>query len=253
MTGCCGTNVIASARGRAVRVDWEGNFRKPDPRMSSRTHKIPRESLGNLAYDKLREAIQAGIYKPGRRIREGDVADWLSMSRTPVREALRRLETEGLLVHEPHRGVVIADLDHQMVMELYSMRDVLEGTAARLAAQHASDVEIAALRDMVEAEVALSADTDRLADHNRRLHSAIYHSAHNRYLLKTLNALGDSLGLLGRTTYSVPGRPQTAHAEHLALVDAIAARNPAAAEQVARRHIQQSQRARLRLLFELAG
>jgi DNA-binding GntR family transcriptional regulator len=222
------------------------------PDMSSRAEKIPRESLGNLAYDKLREAIQSGLYKPGKRIREGDVADWLNMSRTPVREALRRLETEGLLVHEPHRGVVIAHLDHQMVMELYSMRDVLEGTAARLAAQHASAVEISALTDMVEAELRMLNDPDRLADHNRRFHSAIYHSAHNRYLLKTLSALGDSLGLLGRTTYAVPGRPASAHDEHKALVEAIADRDPARAEAVARGHIQASQRARLRLLFELA-
>src|SRR3546814_4510444 len=99
------------------------------------------ESRGEIAYVRLKESIQTGELKPGQRIREIEMADRLRMSRTPVREALRRLEADGLLTFAPYRGMVIAELDHQAVMELYQMREVLEGTAAGLAARHASEAE----------------------------------------------------------------------------------------------------------------
>src|SRR3546814_15861515 len=86
------------------------------------------ESRGEIAYVRLKESIQTGELKPGQRIREIEMADRLRMSRTPVREALRRLEADGLLTFAPYRGMVIAELDHQAVMELYQMREVLEGT-----------------------------------------------------------------------------------------------------------------------------
>jgi DNA-binding GntR family transcriptional regulator len=218
--------------------------------MKSKTLKTGRESLGGVAYDRLREAIHAGSFQPGKRLREGEVADWLGMSRTPVREALRRLETEGLITHEPHRGVVIAQLDHQMIVELYFMRDVLEGTAARLAARHASDAEISALSDMVSAEIKHVGDPQKLAQANRRFHQVIYHSAHNRFLLKSLNALDDAMALLGKTTLANPGRAEIAHQEHREIVKAIAERNSAAAEEAAKAHIRAALRERLSLMFE---
>src|SRR3954467_2886010 len=115
-----------------------------------KTQKASRStSLGELAYLKLHAAIQAGTFEPGKRMMETEVADWLKMSRTPARDAMRRLENEGLLVHEPRQGLVIARLDHSAVMELYAMREVLEGTAARLAARHASEFEVAQLLELV--------------------------------------------------------------------------------------------------------
>src|SRR4051812_45524530 len=86
-------------------------------------------SLGERAYLKLHSAIQAATFQPGSRVMETEIAKWLQMTRTPVRDAMRRLKNEGLLVHEPHLGVVIAKLDHRAVSELYIMREVLEGTA----------------------------------------------------------------------------------------------------------------------------
>src|SRR4051812_25911431 len=98
--------------------------KEPAPRETA-----ARASLSTTAYAKIREAIQKGIYSSGNRVLEDELARQMNMSRTPVREALHRLEAEGLLVHEAHRGIVVARLDYQMIMELYSMRDVLEGTA----------------------------------------------------------------------------------------------------------------------------
>jgi DNA-binding GntR family transcriptional regulator len=180
------------------------------------------------------------------------MASWLEMSRTPVREALRRLEADGLLTFAPYRGMVISELDHQAVMELYSMREVLEGTAAGLAARHASDAEIAVLKDIVATELDEMDNARRIASQNRHFHGALYRAAHNRYLLKTLNVLSDAMALLGMTTMAITGRSETAHGEHLAVVAAIEAQDPAGAEAAMREHIRMAQRARLRLMFQEA-
>jgi DNA-binding GntR family transcriptional regulator len=208
------------------------------------------ESRGETAYGRLKEAIQAGDLTPGQRIRENEMASWLEMSRTPVREALRRLEADGLLTSTPYRGMVISELDHQAVMELYSMREVLEGTAAGLAARHASGAEIAVLKDIVDNELDAVGDPRRIASHNKHFHGALYRVAHNRYLLKTLNVLSDAMALLGMTTMAITGRSETAHGEHLAVVAAIEAHDPVAAEAGMREHIRMAQRARLRLMFK---
>ena len=207
-------------------------------------------SLGEFAYEVLRARIREGELPPGSRVREAEIAEQLEISRTPVREALRRLEADGFLAFEPHRGMVVVQLDHQSVMELYAMREALEGTAAGLAARHASDAEIAALLDMLDRESALFEDPDRLATHNLQFHQALFRAAHNRYLLKTANALRDSMALMRGTTMAVPGRAETAHREHRSLADAIQTRDSEAAARAARQHINSAQSARLKLLFE---
>ena len=208
-------------------------------------------SRGELVHHELLQAIRDGRYPSGTRVREAEVADWLKVSRTPVREALRRLQSEGLVVFTPWRGVVVAELDQQQVIELYAMRRVLEGTAARLAAQHAADSEIDGLVDLVARERTAKGDIERLADINGRFHRSIYSAAHNRYLLKALNSLSDSLALLRHTTYAVPGRPEAAMAEHQAIVTAIQDRDADAAEAAASDHLGAAERARLKVLFEM--
>ena len=105
-------------------------------------------SRAELAYKRLREGIRAGEFRPGQRLRETELASRLTMSRTPVREAIRRLASDGLIEVAPSRGVMIIDLNKQQVRELYALRETLEGAAARLAAQHASPAEIEAMGDL---------------------------------------------------------------------------------------------------------
>ncbi|MEM7171812.1 MAG: GntR family transcriptional regulator [Pseudomonadota bacterium] len=199
--------------------------------------------------EEIRGAIQSGRYKPGERIREAEVADWLKVSRTPVREALRRLESEGLLTFESWRGVVVADLDRQQISELYAMREVLEGAAARLAARHIDEGEIELL-DLLLERADETAGADELAAVNRQFHETIYAAAHNRYLVQTLAQLRNALALLRGTTFSIPGRAAAAAEEHRVIVSAIRERDPDKAEAAARSHIRAAQRARLRLLIE---
>lgn len=210
-------------------------------------------SRGEEAYQKMLEGIQSGTLKPGMRLRETELAEWLGSSRTPVREALNRLQTEGLVVQEPRRGMIIAELDYSMVSELYFMRELLEGAAARLAARHASDVEIAMLRDIADRDKTSGDDPVKLAKNNRLFHETLYRAAHNRYLLKTLSMLRESMALLGQTTLSLPGRSSTAFAEHDALVAAIERHDAAAAEEASRAHIRAAHRARMKLMFEQIG
>jgi DNA-binding GntR family transcriptional regulator len=209
-------------------------------------------SLGEYAYERLRGDIREGAMPPGSRVREKEVAERLEISRTPVREALRRLEADGFLTFEPHRGMVVVQLDHQSVMELYAMREVLEGTAAALAARHASEAEISVLHEMLNHEKEISAHPDKLATHNAQFHQILFRAAHNRYLLKTANALRDSMALMRGTTMTVQGRAGSALQEHTALATAIQARDSFAAEAAARTHIQNAQHARLKLLLEPA-
>lgn len=209
----------------------------------------PHGSRGELVYRKLRDAIAQGALKPGQRVMEIEVAGWLKVSRTPVRDAIRRLESEGMLAHEPRTGLVVAKLDRQAVMELYVMREVLEGTAARLCARHASDLEVLELQDLVKHEQQLKTDYEALARHNRRFHEAVHRGAHNRYLEKSLSAVNDSMWLLGGSQMLLPHRAKAALAEHSEIVRAIQKRDAEAAEEAARRHVRAAQRERLKLLF----
>jgi DNA-binding GntR family transcriptional regulator len=209
-----------------------------------------RGSRGAQAYQRLREAIATGRLKPGDRILESELASLLEMSRTPIREAIAALEADGLVSIDGARGRIVTKLDYQSVMELYAVREVLESTAAGLAARNASDMEILALRDMLELEEQILDDPGRLADHNRRFHEAIYHCSHNRYIVKMLQYIQTGMLLLHPAGRIGNERRETGLAEHRAIVDAIEARDPAASEAAIRHHVRRAQQARIKLLLQ---
>ena len=226
-------------------------FRKSIARASAAAAKAepPHASRSQLVYRKLREAIEQGTLTPGQRVMEVEVAQWLKVSRTPVREALRRLENDGMLAIEPRTGLVVASLTRQAMLELYVMREVLEGTAARLCARHASDLEIMELEELVKREERLQGNFEALARHNRLFHEAVHRGAHNRYLEKSLSAVNDSMWLLGKSQMLLPERAKLARTEHAELLAVIRKRDPDAAEEAARRHVRSAQQQRLKQLF----
>ncbi|MBV6271345.1 GntR family transcriptional regulator [Alcaligenaceae bacterium CGII-47] len=205
--------------------------------------------LGERAYRHIREAIQAGSLSPGDRLREVDLAKMIGLSRTPIREALARLEAEGLVMHDSIRGIMVAELDYSMITELYFMREVLEGTAARLAAQHASNVEISILDDLCHEYEASIGNESVLSMRNRQFHDTLYRCSHNRYLINSLTILHDTLMLLGPTTLRDPKRAKETLKEHRAVVQAIKDRDPIKAEDALRNHIHGAQKLRLKQLF----
>jgi DNA-binding GntR family transcriptional regulator len=202
------------------------------------------------AHQILREAIATGRLKPGARVLESELSALLEMSRTPVREAIATLEAEGLVSVDGARGRIVTKLDYQSMMELYAVREVLEATAAGLAARNASEMEMVALRGMLELEEQMLEDAGRLADHNRRFHEAIYYCSHNRYILKMLEYIQTGMLLLGQVTRAGDERRGTALSEHRAIVDAIEARDAGAAEAAVRHHVRQAQQARIQLLLQ---
>ncbi len=209
-------------------------------------------SRAETAYTKLRQGIVDGVFAPGDRMREADLAERLGISRTPVREALRRLESEVRVTGaHRHSGLIVSTLDQSQVSEIYAVRDVLEGLAARLAAQHATEAEIASMRDLIRAQEALPASRQsELAELNDMFHHVIYSGARNRYLTAVLETFEGSLALLPGTTYAAKGRASTALHEHVQLVDAIAAHDADTAEKIAREHIREAERLRLMMLTQ---
>jgi DNA-binding GntR family transcriptional regulator len=211
----------------------------------------PRD-LGQEAYQRIRGAIRDGALTPGLRLTETDLAARFGVSRTPVRQAIARLESEGLLTHEARRGLSVTRPDHGQVIELYVMREILEGAAARLAAQHATETEIGAMAELVEGEPAVFGDPHALSELNQRLHGLLYLAAHNRYLLKGLGQISATIALLP-TLLTLAGRAEQAHAEHRALIAALRRRDGDAAEEAARAHSRAAQRHRLAWLVRTVG
>ncbi|RGP35405.1 GntR family transcriptional regulator [Pseudotabrizicola alkalilacus] len=200
---------------------------------------------GQGAYRRLLEEIRCGALAPGARLRETELADRLHISRTPVREAIRQLEADGLVVHLPRQGAAIRSLDHAEVVELYEMRAVLEGTAARLAARAASDIELAELAAL-NAELAGAPAGPQAREINRQFHRTMLDAARNRFLLKSMSALQKTLLILGPTTLADPGRANLAVAEHAAVLTALQARDGAGAEVAMRAHVEAALSARIR-------
>lgn len=202
---------------------------------------------GNGAYRRLLEEISRGELPPGARLRETELAERLGISRTPVREAIRQLEADGLVDHIPRQGATIRVLDYSEVMELYEMRAVLEGTAARLAARAASDLELDEL-GVLNAELAAAPDARSAYELNRQFHMTLLDAAKNRYLVKSVNALQKTLLIIGPSTLAESDRASQAVREHAELLEALKARDGTRAETCMRDHIEAAHRVRLKAL-----
>ena len=188
------------------------------------------------AYSLILEAIDIGIYKPGDRLVESDLADSFGVSRTPIREALQRLETQSLLTRDG-RSLIVSSLDHSQMAELYIVRAELEGLAANLAAKHATSEEVKVLQDMVDSDRKIISDPSSLARSNRRFHKQIHLASHNRFLIKQLDLVHRSMALMATTSLAADGRGAVAVEEHQAIVTAIAAGGSEEASEKLRDHI----------------
>ncbi|MEM8980468.1 MAG: GntR family transcriptional regulator [Pseudomonadota bacterium] len=188
------------------------------------------------AYGLILDAIDVGVFKPGDRLVESDLAERFGVSRTPIREALQRLETQSLLARDG-RSLIVASLDHNQLAELYVVRAELEGLAARLAARHAAKEEVKVLRDMVAEDRALLDDPSALARANRRFHKQVHLASHNRYLVQQLDLVHRTMALMATTSLAVDGRGELALQEHEAIVTAIELGDGDAADEALKQHI----------------
>jgi len=178
-------------------------------------------------------------------LREEDVGERLSLSRTPVREALRKLEADGIIEHRPRQGAMVRRLSHTEVVELYEMRVVLERTAAELAAKHGLNAEFDALETLNQ-EIADERGNPALAAAiNQDFHRGLYRAGRNRFLLEAARAINNSLLLLGPSTFTDEERIDTVVGQHSAIVDALRAGDMTAAGHAAQLHLETSLRHRL--------
>jgi DNA-binding GntR family transcriptional regulator len=199
-------------------------------------------SLGSDALEKIRDALKDGTLAPGQRLRETDLAERFSMSRTPVRDAIQMLRAKGLVTHKDG-ALVITRLDRRQLDEIYEMRETMEGMSARLAAINAKPQDVEDLRIIISGE-ATAITAQKRAQINVKFHSLLVNLAGNRYLNRVVEDLSETLSLLGPTTLADNARFAEARNEHAAIVAAIADGDADEAEAQMRAHVRGAWQAR---------
>lgn len=194
------------------------------------------QTKGEAAYTALREAILDGRLAPGSRLTLQQLADDLGMSLTPVREALRLLETQGLVTHDPHRGSRVASMTREGVAEVFELRQVLEPLACEMAARRADDAQLASIADAMRAfDEAVAQDRrDELPALNATLHRRIYEAAGSPYLLEFIDRLWDRIPY---QAMSLVREHERSTAEHRAIVAALGRRRAKEAGRLMKAHI----------------
>lgn len=199
--------------------------------------------LRELVCENIRQAIIDGTFSPGERLMEIQLADEMGVSRTPVREAIRKLELEGFVVMIPRRGTYVADISIRDITEIYEIRTCLDVLSAGLAAERITDEELEALnRLLVEiGQYIAENDMEKIVEADTAFHDILYQASRNERLRSIINNLREQLtGIRGRSM-SYPGRLVETMDEHRALVDSIAARDVERAQNAARVHIENAE------------
>lgn len=196
-------------------------------------------SLGDQVYLSLRKKITRGIVPPGTRLVEDELADEFSVSRTPIREALRRLEQEKLVKREPGAGLTVPELSAIDTAEIIGIRSVLEGYAARLAASRIDEAELAALVDLhaKTKEATLAENRDRLVNLNTAFHDSITKASHSRRCIEMVQQLRDFVLAYRIRILSTREARVRSLEEHNAILCALQDRNPEQAEHLVRDHV----------------
>jgi DNA-binding GntR family transcriptional regulator len=188
------------------------------------------------AYDLVLDAIDQGIYRPGDRLVESELAERFGVSRTPVREALQRLETQSLLTRDG-RSLIVPRSTTRRWPSFTPCGRSWRGWPPSLPRSMPRPRRFEVLRDMVEADRALLEDPEALARANRRFHNQIHLASHNRFLVQQLDLVYRSMALMARTSLAAAGRGVKALEEHAAIVDAIANRDGERAAQALKDHL----------------
>lgn len=199
-------------------------------------------TLAERVFERLQDDIVLGVLKPGARLGETELAGRYGVSRGPLREAIRRLESRKLILREPHVGARVASLSLDDLVEIYRVREALEGMAARLAAECMTKEEVAGLHATLsqhEQQQDLQEDTAYFQrEGDLDFHYRIIQGSHNKTLADLL--IGEIYHLVRMYRYqfsAVASRPQKALAEHRRIVEAIESGDADLAEMLMRRHI----------------
>ncbi|MDR1159944.1 MAG: GntR family transcriptional regulator [Syntrophomonadaceae bacterium] len=199
--------------------------------------------LRELVLDALRTAIINGDLRPRERLMEIQLAEELGVSRTPIREALRKLELEGFVVIMPRKGAYVADMSLKDIINAFEIRAALEGLAAALAAERITEEEIEHMEKLLaeKNEAVNKMDVSRVISVDTRFHDALYTASRNEKLLGIVNNLRDQIQRFRTTSLAYPGRMQQSLQEHRAIVEAIQSRDSTLSRQSAQEHVENAE------------
>jgi len=196
----------------------------------------PVQTREDFVIDELREAIVRGHFKPGEKLDQEEIAELLNVSRIPVRQALRTLTAEGLVKMYPHRGAVVAELSREELEEIYFLRGVLEGVAARLAAPKMDEVHIAKLQAILEKMDQLT-DLDGWLDLNRDFHNTIYDVIDRPRLRAMIESLRNTAAPYIREYIASPEYLEATRISHRRILEACINRDGLLAQEETQKHL----------------
>lgn len=196
-------------------------------------------SLGNQAYQELKRIILERQIPPGGKLNEGELAAALGISRTPIREAINRLEKEGLVKIVPQRGAFVVQFTEKDIYEIFLIRENLEGLAAYLAAGKAAEKDLARLEAAVEgfSEPFDEKEIQRYAREDFKFHQTVVQFSEAHRLIGLISTLHDFIRIFRLTTVGFSGRMKSSLEEHRGLFEAMRQRRPEEAERRMREHI----------------
>lgn len=216
------------------------------------------QPLREVVCESLRDAIRKGILKPGQRIMEIKLAEELGVSRTPVREAIRKLELEGYVVMMPRRGTYVADMSIRDINEIFEIRTALESLSNGLAAEHITEDELEHLQRLLvviggyikeyEDGPDREAAMDKIVKTDIEFHDLLYHAARNNRLVGIISNLCDQLTRFRTLSMSYPGRLEATLDEHREIVETIANGDGRAARKAAVHHMENSEKMLLKAM-----
>lgn len=211
------------------------------------------QPLREVVCETLRDAIRKGILAPGERLMEIQLAEELGVSRTPVREAIRKLELEGYVIMMPRRGTYVANLSIRDVNEVFEIRTSLDSLASGLAAERITDEELEQLQRLLVSigEYIKEGDMDRIVETDMEFHDLLYQASRNSRLVGIIFNLREQLMRFRSTSMSYPGRLQATHEEHCRIVEAIARGDVKEAQAASEYHMEQAEHTLLASMEEL--
>nr|WP_321526308.1 GntR family transcriptional regulator [uncultured Cohaesibacter sp.] len=209
--------------------------------------------LSDQVYAKVRELLRDGAFVSGQRISEAEICDRFQVSRTPAREAIRRLLNEGFLTTVESGRIIVAPIDIERAEEIYDMREAVECLAAKLAAKKATTKDLIELRGILDEQRRGATDETDFLDINDRFHRCVYKIASNRYLLRSAEILLVSAGMIRGTTQGRYDYNTWSLKDHEEIYQAIEDGNTTAAEDAARCHVRRGRMQRISLLKTLSS
>lgn len=206
--------------------------------------------LRELVFESLREAIIGGQLRPGERMMEIQLAEEMGVSRTPVREAIRKLELEGLVVMIPRKGAYVAGLSLKDITDVFEIRRAVEGLAAELAAERITDDELETLERylVIIAEQIEEGDLNKVVETDTKFHTLLYQASRNNRLTQIINNLREQIQRFRTTSLAYPGRMKNALEEHRRIVEAISSRDGEQARRIAQEHIENAENSMMSMI-----